>query len=373
MAGDIRVQRDDDTISVEATGFELSRAGAAWRPTSLEARLTRKDGRIATIAARADYLRIENLAVFAALLPAGATRDRLQTLAPRGEVFGLDVTVVDQGVKRLPDITGRLRFTDIGFGPVGNAAGITGFDGSVEGRGAGGIVNLATRDATIDWPQQWRAPAAVLKGDGRIEWQRFGDGVRLWLDDAVADSGHGVARGKLRMLLRPGEAPLMDVDATATNFDVTQLWRYLQIRRLSPKAIRWLDAAFRQGRVTEAKVSITGPTRGFPYREGQGLFRASGHATGVNLNFAANWPELRGVEAISISTARRCMRSRARAASAASHSRRPRSTPRIFATPSMRRAARPRPMRVARFACCRRRRWRRHSARCSRISPARDP
>jgi len=297
IAGDIRVQRDEETISIEASGLELSRAAAAWRPTSLEASLTRKDGRIATIAARADYLRIENLAVFTALLPAGETRNRLQTLAPRGEVFGLDVTVVAQGVRRLPDITGRLRFMDIGFGPVGNAAGITGFDGFVEGRGAGGIVNLATRDATIDWPQQWRAPAAVLKGDGRIEWQRFGDGMRLWLDDAVADSGHGVARGKLRMLLRPDEAPLMDLDATATNFDVTQLWRYLQIRRLSPKAIRWLDAAFRNGRVTEAKVSITGPTRGFPYREGQGVFRASGHATGVNLNFAANWPELRGVEA----------------------------------------------------------------------------
>ncbi len=296
IAGDIRVQRDRETISVEATGLELSRAAAAWRPTSLEAILTRKDGRISTIAVRADYLRIDSLAVFASLLPPGATRNRLLTLAPRGEVFGLDVKAVDQGARLLPDLTGRLRFLDIGFGPLGKAAGVTGFDGFVEGRGAGGVVTLATRDATIDWPQQWRAPAAILKADGRIEWQRFGDGVRLWLDDAVADSGHGVARGKLRMLLRPGEAPLMDLSATATNFDVTQLWRYLQTGRLSPKTIRWLDAAFRAGRVTAAKVFITGPTRGFPYREGQGEFRASGRAVGVNLSFAPGWPELRGID-----------------------------------------------------------------------------
>ncbi len=298
IAGDLRIQRDDDTISLEATGLELSRAGAAWRPTSLEARLTRKDGRIETVAARADYLRIENMAAFAVLLPPGATRDRIQALAPRGELFGFDVTVVDQGAKRLPDITGRLRFEDLGFGPLGKLAGITGFDGSVEGRGGGGIVNLATRDATIDWPQQWRAPAALVKGDGRLEWQRFGDGLRLWLDDAVVDSGHGSARGKLRMLLRPDEIPLMDLKATATNFDVTQLWRYLQTGRLSPKAIRWLDAAFRAGRVTEASVSLTGPTRGFPYREGQGEFHASGRASGISLNYAPGWPELRGVEAM---------------------------------------------------------------------------
>ncbi len=296
VAGDIRVQRDATTVSLEASGLELSRAGRPWRPTSLEARLTRTDGRIAAIAARADYLRIENLAVLAAVLPPGTLRDRIATLAPRGELHGLNLVVADVGGKRLPDITGRLRFTDLGYGPLGKAAGITGFDGEIEGRGAGGILNLATRDATIDWPQQWRAPAPVVRGEGRVEWQRFGDGVRIWLDDALLDSGHGISRGKLRMLLRPGELPLMDVSGTATDFDVTQLWRYLQTGRLKPKTIRWLDAAFRAGRVTQAKVTITGPTRGFPYREGQGVFRASGHVTGVSLFYAPGWPELRGIE-----------------------------------------------------------------------------
>ena len=175
VAGDIRVQRDATTVSLEAAGFELSRAGRPWRPTSVEARLTRKDGRIAAVAARADYLRIENLAVLAAALPQGALRERIAILAPRGELIGLNLAVTDLGAHRIPDITGQLRFTDIGFGPLGKAAGISGFDGDIEGRGAGGIVNLATRDATIDWPQQWRAPAPVVRGDGRIEWQRFGE------------------------------------------------------------------------------------------------------------------------------------------------------------------------------------------------------
>ena len=297
VAGDIRIQRDATTVSVEASGLELSRTGAPWRPTSLEARLTQKDGRIATVAARADYLRIENIAALATALPSGALRDRIATLAPRGELFGLDLNVADAGVNRIPDITGRLRFADVGFGPLGKAAGITGFDGAIEGRGAGGVVNLATRDATLDWPQQWRAPAPILRADGRVEWQRFGDGVRIWLDDAFVDSGHGVARGKARLLLRPDEIPLMDVSATTANSDVTQLWRYLPTGRLTPKTIHWLDVAFHAGRVTRAQVSITGPTLGFPYRDGQGEFHASGHAAGVNLFFAPGWPELLGVDA----------------------------------------------------------------------------
>lgn len=296
VGGDIRVQRDDTTLSLEATELELARPGAPWRPTNLEARLSRKDGRIATVAVRADYLRLENLAALAGALPPGAVRDRVAAIAPRGEIYGLDVTVADAGEKRLPDIAGRLRFANLGIAPVGRAAGFTGFDGSLEGKGGGGVVEIATRNATIDWPQQWRAPAAVLRAEGRLEWQRFGNGVRLWLDDAFADSGHGIARGKVRLLLRPGEVPLMDISATAGNVDVTQAWRYLPTDKLSPKALKWLDAAFRGGRVTQASASITGPTVGFPYREGQGVFRATGHASGIRLHYADGWPELEGVE-----------------------------------------------------------------------------
>ena len=296
VRGDIRVQRDENTISLEASDVELSRPAAPWRTARLEARLTRKDGRIATAAARADAIRIENVAALAAALPPGALRDRIDALAPRGELRGLDVTVAEIAGSRLPEVTGRMSFADVGFAPLGRAAGITGFDGTLEGRGAGGIVVLATRDATIDWPQQLRAAIPVQRAEGRLEWQRFDTGVRFWLDDAFGDSGHGSARGKLRMVLRPGELPLLDVAATASGFDVTQTWRYLQTGRLTPQAVRWLDAAFRAGRVTTAAVTITGPTKGFPYREGQGEFRARGHASGIGLHYAPGWPELRDVE-----------------------------------------------------------------------------
>jgi uncharacterized protein (TIGR02099 family) len=296
VRGDIRVQRDDSTISLEASDVELSRPGSPWRTARLEARLTRKEGRIASAAARADVIRVDNLAALAVALPPGELRQRIVALAPRGELRGLDLAVTDVVGSRLPDVTGRLAFSDVGFGPLGRAAGIQGFDGTLEGHGAGGIVMVATRDAAIHWPQQLRAPLPVARAEGRLEWQRFDTGVRLWLDDAFADSGHGSARGKLRMVLRPGELPLLDLSATASGFDVTQTWRYLQTGRLSSRAIRWLDAAFRAGRVTTATVAVTGPTKGFPYREGQGLFRASGHASGIGLHYAPGWPELRDVE-----------------------------------------------------------------------------
>ncbi|MGQ0383128.1 MAG: YhdP family protein [Gammaproteobacteria bacterium] len=297
IAGDIRVRQDGDVLTVEATGLELSRPGSPWRPTSVEARLTRKDGRLATATLRADYLKLENLAAFSPVLPAGRPRELLEALAPRGELFGIDLGIAHAGAKRLPDVTGRLRFVDVAFEPLGRAAGLSGLDGAIEGRGAGGVVHIATRDGLIKWPLQWRSLVEVPRADARVEWSRFDDGVRFWVEGAKLDTGHGRAEGRLRMVVRPGQLPLMDLQATASDFDLRQTWRYLQIERLKPKTLAWLDAAFRAGRVPEARVSITGPTRGFPYREGQGRFTANGRVTGLQLYYAPGWPDLRGVEA----------------------------------------------------------------------------
>ncbi len=296
VAGDIRLQRGAGTLSVQATGLEFSRKGQPWRPTNLKAGLKRQNGRVASLSARADYLRIENLAAFAVLLPPGMLRDRVAALAPRGELFGLDFRMAGAGAKRLPDITGRVRFSDLGFEPYRRVAGVTGLDGAIEGRGGGGVVHLATRDAAIKWPLQWRSLATVRRAEGRVEWSRFNDGVRIWLDDGAVDTGHGSAQGRLRMVFRPGELPLMDLSATARDMDLRQTWRYLPIEKLKPKSLAWLDAAFRAGRVTEGQVSITGPVRGFPYREGQGRFVASGRASGVTLHYAPGWPDVHGIE-----------------------------------------------------------------------------
>ncbi len=297
VAGDIRIRRSADSISVTATGLDLSRAGAPWRPTSLAAEVRRKEGRIATLSARADYLRIENLVPFALLLPPGELRERMIALDARGELFGLDVLLEDAGAKRLPDIVGRVRFADVGFEPFRRAPGFSGLDGAIEGRGAGGVVHVATRDATINWPLQWRAIAALPKADGRVEWSRFSEGVRFWLDNGSIETGHGSARGKLRVVLRPDALALLVLDATARDVDMTQAWRYLPIEKLSEKSLAWLDAAFRGGRVVEGRVSITGPVRGFPYREGQGEFHAEGRVTGLDLFYAPGWPEIRDLAA----------------------------------------------------------------------------
>ena len=170
-------------------GAGTGEARRPWRPGSLKGRLVRKDGRIVTVAARADYLRLENIAALAAALPPGTLRDRVAAIAPRGELSGIDITVSDVGGRQLPDITGKLRFANVGLTPDGRAAGFSGFDGTLEEHGSGGIVDIATREATLDWPQQWwrpcrsRVPMDVAAGSASTPAR--GSGSTTWLRTAA--------------------------------------------------------------------------------------------------------------------------------------------------------------------------------------------
>ena len=137
---------------------------------------------------------------------------------------------------------------------------------------------------------------------------RFGDGARLWLDDAVIDTGHGIARGSCDCF-RPGELPLMDLSASVGLRRDADL--ALSADRAAEAKVDGLaGCGFPRRPRGRGSVRQTGPTRGFPYREGQGSFRAEAAPQELTLFYAPGWPEIRGSTLNSASTGPRCTRSR---------------------------------------------------------------
>ncbi|HSG89445.1 MAG TPA: YhdP family protein, partial [Pseudomonadales bacterium] len=238
---------------------------------------------------RTSYFSPGNLAPVLQLLPATPLRDRLQALRLRGTLRDVDLLVKPAGPRQLPDLTGRARFQDVGFEPFGRFPGVDGADGRFEGTGAASVVHLDADDVTLDWPFRWRTPVTFQRIRGTVELARALGGVRIASDDAEVVTAHGEARGRLRLLARPEMTTLMDLDARATLSDVSAVPRYLPQDKLTTRALEWLDRAFVSGRVPEARVQITGPLRGFPYREGEGRFRATAKVEDLTLDYAPGW------------------------------------------------------------------------------------
>ncbi|KPJ81718.1 MAG: hypothetical protein AMJ58_03920 [Gammaproteobacteria bacterium SG8_30] len=297
LAGDVAVQRDASAWRISGSGIEFSLPGSDWTPTDLEATVHLADGRPVDARLKARFLRVQNLMPLAALLPTSAARDWIERLAPRGDLRRIDVAVSDLAVGQVPDLRGSLTFEDVGMHPVGRVPGLDGLDGRIRANGAEGAIYLSTRDATMDWPAEWRAPVSFPRVDASLGWERALDGVRLWSDDVVATDGRATATGRIRLLARKGHSPLMDIEAEATAQDISHVAQYMPKDRIQPKPLEWLDAAFLGGRVTRGRVEITGPARGFPYRDGEGRFRAVADVEGVTLRYGPDWEPVSGLQA----------------------------------------------------------------------------
>jgi uncharacterized protein (TIGR02099 family) len=296
LGGDIVMESIDDGWSVTGRQLEFSRPGARWKPSGLDGAVHLDAAhRLTRASVRTGFFRAENLMPLARLLPASPLRDRLEALDPRGTLRDVDLEVEPAGGRQMPDLTGSATFEDVGFAPITRFPGVTGVDGRFEGHGPEGVLHLDAADVELDWPMEWRAPVPLEHVRATLSLVRALGGVQLAADDAEVRADHGEASGRFRMLARPGETPLMDIDASAKVSDVSAISRYLPKDRMSPQALAWLDRALPRGRVSSAAVQITGPVRGFPYREGEGRFTAIAQAEDVTLDYAPGWTPLTGV------------------------------------------------------------------------------
>jgi uncharacterized protein (TIGR02099 family) len=295
LAGELVVRRSGDDWHVAGSKLEFSLPGSPWSPADLDATVAFERQRISRVSVRTSFFKAENLLPLLVFAPATAVRDQVAAIAPRGTLRRVDLNVVPAAAGQIPDITGQASLEDVGFAPVGKAPGVTGIDGSFEGRGATSVLHLDATDVVLDWPAKWRTPIALARVRADVELTRALGGARIAVDDATIDAGHGTATGRVRILARRGETPLMDIKAHAMVSDLSVVPGYLPRDRLSPAALAWLDAAFSVGRVTAGDVEITGPAQGFPYRDGQGRFRAVAQVEGAALHFAPGWPSVTDV------------------------------------------------------------------------------
>ena len=260
--------------------------------------LTRKDGRIARRCARGLPADRESRGTCRRCCRPGRCARSSRRLAPRGELFGLDVAVTDVGMQRLPDITGRLRFANVGFDPFGKAPGVR-LRRSDRGPAAG-AASLDSRRATRRSTGRCSgARLAVLRQvDGRIEWPRFDDGVRLWVDDAFMTPATASRAARLRMAAaaRRGAAHGHERDGVGFRRDAA-LALPADRAALTPKSLAWLDAAFRaRPRRRRHGVAIRDRPAASRIARGRAYSASSGHAAGIGLFYAPGWPELRGID-----------------------------------------------------------------------------
>ncbi len=282
-AADLRWERQEEGWRLSLSDLAIRRNGHDWEPGRMQ--LTRSAGQTQFAA---DFVRLGDVAAAAPLLEAlDPQRALLEALAPTGDLRRFSVTV-KPGSYRV-----QTAFEALSVQPGARTPGLRGLDGELVWGGEGGQLRLASREGSLTFPQLFREPLPFTELNGGLRiargaesWLVQGRGLRLVNEDIGA-------RVALELAIpSDGSSPFLDLRAAFANGRGTAVPRYLPTTIMPAKAVTWLDAAFRRGRVVQGTALVHGRLGDFPFRQGQGRFEVRFEAQGVELAYRDGWPVL---------------------------------------------------------------------------------
>src|SRR5690606_23005443 len=194
-------------------------------------------------------------------------------------------------------LTAHARIEDLGFSAHGDAPGIGGLSGVLDGD-AGSLAFEFDPQATLrfDWPGGFGAPHDV-RLRGRVAGWREGAGWRIATPALRIDgSDYGAnVRGGLTFE-GDGSRPRIDVAARVDDTDIVVAKRFWVRNAMSEPTLHWLDTALVDGRVVDGRAVVSGDLDDWPFRAGErgraakGLFEANGRLDGAVVKFQPDWP-----------------------------------------------------------------------------------
>ena len=280
-----RFAREDEGWTLQAPELAWTHAG---RETRMDGITVRHDGQ--RWAARAAHVALGPLLQVVDLsdrLPTGL-RHWLGRAQPAGRLH--DVEAWGTG-KQLQSI--ETRVDALGFQSVGDAPGLEGVTGRLQGDGDGLSLQLdPTARMIFDWPRGFGVPHPIT-ARGTVSLWREGAGVRVGTGDLHIQGGgySSDVRGGL-WFQNDGTRPWIDIAAQLGEAEVSVARKFWIRHLMAPKAIAWLDMALVDGRVKHGRAIISGDLDDWPFTRNNGRFEARADIADAQLRFQPDWPAI---------------------------------------------------------------------------------
>ena len=248
-------------------------------------------------ARRIDAAPLLQLLALGDALPAGM-RGWLQASSAGAVLEDVDVHGVRGGA-----VSASARIRGLHFAPVGNAPGMRGVDGWLQGD-ADGVRLRFDPQATFafDWPAGFGV-VHEFNADGEAVAWREGKG---W---SVRTAGLALVNADLQVKVRgglgfpnDGTRPRLDLAADLGTAQVS-LAHGFWVHHLMPKStVQWLDAALKGGSLHDIHAVVAGDLDDWPFRteagrHGAGVFRVDAKMRDGTLKFQPDWPAAEHMEA----------------------------------------------------------------------------
>jgi uncharacterized protein (TIGR02099 family) len=295
VAGKLRLRRDGDAWVFRANDLQLQRTGGRRTDaTSLGARWRGHPSSAFELGVSANAL--DAAAAWPLVLAlAPPSFDRWAGLDPAGMIRSLRADVVRERAGSEPRFEVSADVSDLSTRPIERWPGIAGLTARVSGTDERGRLSLRARSPSVEWPRFFRAPLSVDRAEGDLDWKREGREWVLSSPQVSVTHPQAVAQGELTLRVPGrGRSPHLDLELRVERLDAALVSHVLPIGRLKPRSIAWLEGAFQKGTATAGELSYHGPVRKFPFRGGEGEFKARAVVNDATLVYFPGFAPLTG-------------------------------------------------------------------------------
>ncbi len=295
LRGTVRLRHEDREWMLRAQNLNFgSESGQAGAPVAMGLRWRGNAQTTFSTSVSAENLRLADAwpLVLAFAPPAF---DAWSGLAPSGELRSLNAEISRDRAGAFPVFTLSADVTELGVAASGRFPGLSGLTGVVSGTDQHGRIALRSSSLSFDLPRIFREPISGVAAAGDIDWRREGAQWVLTSGPVAVEHAHARASGTFEFRYeRPGVSPVLKMDVDVRGADVAFAGNVMPYGLFGAGAVSWLTPAFLGGRVESGHVSYSGPTRSFPFRNGEGDFLATAVLRDVAVDYFAGFEPLRG-------------------------------------------------------------------------------
>ncbi len=288
LGGRFAWTRTDSGWRIDGTDITVERGGRRWHASGFSVAREADAAGAAEWRGRADFARVDDLLALGRVMPELPLARWLPAdRATRGDVRRLRFAT---GGGAAPTVRATVR--DLGWAAGDGVPGVQGLDGRVAWSGDRGHIELTTADASLRAPALFRAPLPIADLRGRVAIARTADGMRIRVPNLTAANGDVRTSTRGELWWPEDGAARIDLEVELAEGDGTAVRRYLPVGVMDPEVVAWIDRAFAAGRVDRGQIVWRGAIADFPHETAPGTFEAELQVSGVQLDYAPDWPGL---------------------------------------------------------------------------------
>ena len=171
--------------------------------------------------------------------------------------------------------------------------------GAIKGSNESGVISFNTHNASLFFPELFRAPYSIDKLTGLFAWHELSEKWHVSSESLVIDLKDIQTETKVALTIpKNDEAIFMDLQASFGNApDISKAPEYYPAPVMDKDVLDWLDTAFVSGKIGQGDVLVYGELDQFPFSEGQGVFEVLYNMEDVELHYNSEWPNLTNLDA----------------------------------------------------------------------------